>query len=548
MTATVIERAPLVVEHPGWGAGVLDDLDALVPPAFWHAPDYVITIGPEVSDLCDQIGYRPNPEQRLLHDASFGMERTGRLAAFEVKVIAARQNLKTGFMIQRAIGKSLLLKRPLQLWTAHKESATDQAYGVFVDLAERSAEFSKRIKRMPEGKGSKAIEFVNGTKIVFRPRTGKAGQSMSTDDVDEDEYFAVEPKHEGSLVPTMATRPNAQIGKFSSAPHKASDMQRAVMARGRAAAQGFAHEPRLLYAEWSVMQRSGTTLSGKPRYAPIPCLRVDCTHELGAEGCIADNREVIKLANPSAGRSAAPSITFDFIEGERRTLANPDAPPDALAEWLKERLSIGVEETDGTTTTIFGPATTWTDGRRGLEFMPEEVGALGIAMSADRQWIGLTGSTLVELVEDEDPEAEPVELLVVAPILHTTDRAAALAEVKRIQDKHDCVVALDEGGPAATLLEDLEDEDVAVETLTLKEVAKAAGDFHDSVTKKNPHQIVYLANDVLDTQVGAAAWRWVGDHRVIGRRDGQEAVDTTLLEAAVIAADQAADGGMTTLG
>lgn len=536
-----------VLDHPGLGAGVLERPDELVPPAFWHAPEYVETIGPEVADLCALFGYTPNPEQRMLHDASFGLERTGRLAAFEVKVVASRQNLKTGFMIQRALGKALLLQRPLQLWTAHKESATDQAYGVFVQLAEQSAEFSKRVKRMPEGKGSKAVEFVNGTKIVFRPRTGKAGQSMSTDDVDEDEYFAVEPKHEGSLVPTMATRPNAQIGKFSSAPHLNSDMQRAVMARGRAAAQGLAHEPRLLYAEWSVMRRNGTTLSGKPRYSPIPCLRADCTHELGAQGCIADNREVIKLANPSAGRSAAPSITFDFIESERRTLANPDAPADALAEWLKERLSIGVEESDGTTTTIFGPAATWTAGRRALEAMPDEVGALGIAMSADRQWIGLTGSTLVDLVEDEDPEAEPVEMLIVAPILHTTDPAAAIAEAKRIQEKHDCIVALDEGGPASTLLEDLEEEDVAVETLTLKQYAKASGDFHDGVTK-TPRRIVYLANAELDTQVGAAAWRWVGDHRVIGRRDGQEAVDTTLLEAAVIAADQAAAGGMTTLG
>ena len=553
MTATIAPpvtglAAPQLVEHPGWGAGVLDDLDALVPPAFWHAPDYVVTIGDEVSDLCAEIGYAPNPEQRLLHQAGFGMEHTGRLAAFEIVVIAARQNLKTGAMIQRAIGKALLLKRPMQIWTAHKESATDQAHAIFEQLAEESAAFSRRVKSMPAGKGSKAVEFVNGCTIVFRPRTGKAGQSMSADDVDLDEYFAAEAKHEGSLVPTLSTRPNAQIGKFTSAPHAGSAMQRAAMARGRAAALGLAHEPRLLYAEWSVMRRDGTTLAGKPRYAPIPCLRVDCTHELGAEGCIADNREVIKLANPSAGRSTAPSITFDFIAGERRSLANPEAPADALTEWLKERLSIGVEDTDGATTTIFGPATTWTAGRRGLEAAPDEVGALGIAMSADREWIGLTASTLIEVAEDEDPEAEPVEVLLVAPVLHTTDRAAAIAEAKRIQDKHDCVVALDEGGPAATLLDDLEAEDVAVETLTLKQVAKACGDFHDSVTKQAPHQIVYLANTDLDTQVAAAGWRWVGDHRVIGRRDGQEAVDTTLLEAAVIAADQAADGGTTTLG
>jgi hypothetical protein len=217
---------------------VLDDLDALVPPAFWHCPEYVETLGPEAADLADLFGYGPNPEQRILLDGNFGMDKVGRFTAFEVAVIAARQNLKTGFLIQRAIAKALLLRRPLQVWTAHKESATDQAFAEFVKMRRTSDEFAKRVRRMPEGKGSKAVEFVNDCTIVFRPRTGKAGQSMSADDVDLDEYFTVEPKHESSLIPTLSTRPNAQIGMASSAPHAGSDMQRQVMRRGRLAALG----------------------------------------------------------------------------------------------------------------------------------------------------------------------------------------------------------------------------------------------------------------------------------------------------------------------
>jgi hypothetical protein len=509
--------------------------DELVLPAFWHCPDYALTIGPEVADLNRLFGYGPNPEQCLLLDGNFGMDLRGRLTAFEVFVLAARQNLKTGFFIQRALGKALLMKRRLQIWTAHKESATDQAFAEFVAMMERSAELSKRVRRMPEGKGSKAIEFVNGCAIVFRPRTGKAGQSMSADDVDLDEYFAVEPKHEGSLLPTMSTRVNAQVGGASSAPHKGSDTQRTLMARGRAAAEGRAEEPRLLYAEWSPIRRTGTKLDGSPKYGPPPCRHKKCDHAIDAEGCIADDREVIKIANPSVGRSFPPAISWDYIGDERRKLQG-----DAIEEYFKERLSVGVEDHDADGQTIFGPAHTWTDGRR--EFVADGVGAVGIAMSADRQWIGLTGASLIEVVEDEDPEAEPVDLILVAPILHTTDAAAAIAEAKRIQDKHDCVVVLDDGGPASTLLEDFEDEDVAVETLTLKQYAKASGDFYDGVAK-SPRRIVYLANAELDTQVGVAEWKWVGDHRVIGRRDGQEAVDTTLLEAAVLAADQAALGG-----
>lgn len=523
------------------GASVLDDLDALVPPAFWHCPDYVMTIGPEVCDLCSLFGYTPSPEQRLMHEGGFGMERTGRLAAFEVVGIGARQNFKTGTMIQRALGKALLLQRPLQLWTAHKESATDQAYGVFRQLAEDSAEFSKRVKRMPEGKGSKAVEFINGATIVFRPRTGKAGQSMSTDDVDLDEYFAVEPKHEGSVVPTMSTRPNAQIGKFSSAPHAASNMQRAVMARGRAAAQGLAHEPRLLYAEWSAMVRDGNTLSGKPRYSPRPCLRADCTHVVGSEGCIADDREVIKLANPSAGRSAAPSITFDFIDSERRSLANPDAPADALAEWLKERLSIGVETAEASQTTIFGPVGVWQAAT--ATFVADGVGAIGIAQSADRRWTSLVGASLVELVDEDDEAAEPVDVVIVAPILRTDDLEQAIAELQRIQEESECFAVLDENGPgAADLVEQLEDDDVAVETYTLGQVAAACAKFHRRLAKHDPPTVRHLPNAELDAALQAATWRWVGDNQIIARRDGDEALDTDLLEAAVLAAKAAENG------
>lgn len=519
---------------------VLDDPDALVQPAFWNCPEYAVTIGPEVAELCELFGYGPNPEQQLLLDGRFGMEASGRLAAFEVFVLAARQNLKTGFFIQTALGKALLLRRPLQVWTAHKESATDRAFWEFQQLREHSVEFSRRVKRMNEGKGSKAIEFVNGCSIVFRPRTGKAGQSMTADDVDLDEYFAVEPKHEGSLIPTMSTRPNAQVGGASSAPHEGSNAQRAIMARGRAAAEGLIVEPRLLYAEWSVMRRSGTRLDGRPRYAPIPCQTSGCTHEVGSVGCIGDDREVIKLANPSVGRTKAPAITWDFIAAERRRLANPDAPADALAEWLKERLSIGVEDSDVSAVTIFGPPAVWQAARSTV--VADGVGAIGIAQSADREWISLVGASLIEVVDDEDSEAEPTDLVVVAPILRTQDLGVAIETLRSIQAEHECFAVLDENGPgAADLVEALEDDDVAIDPMSLGKVAAACTKFHRRL-KASPPTVRVLPNHELDAALQAAIWKWVGDNQIIARRDGNEALDTDMLEAAVLAAKAAENG------
>lgn len=502
----------------------LERPDELVLPAFWNCPDYALTIGPEVADLNRLFGYGPNPEQSLLLDGNFGMDRRGRLTAFEVFVLAARQNLKTGFFIQRALGKALLMKRRLQIWTAHKESATDQAFKEFVKMMERSAELSKRVRRMPEGKGSKAIEFTNGCTIVFRPRTGKAGQSMSADDVDMDEYFAVEPKHEGSLLPTMSTRVNAQVGGASSAPHKDSDTQRTLMARGRAAAEGRVEEPRLLYAEWSPIRRTGTKLDGSPKYGPPPCQHEDCDHAIGSEGCIADDREVIKMANPSVGRSAPPAISWDYIGDERRKLQG-----GAIEEYFKERLSVGVEDHDAGGLTIFGPAETWIAGRVDAPPVSGSPAAIGVAVSVDREWASIAAATPIGTA-DTEVNGQVRGRTYTAPVDRRPGTAWLVAEVKRIQDEHDCAVVMDEKGPGRDLIPDLRTAGVRVETINLEQLADATSRTYDAV---RAGLLLHPQAAELDEAVRVADWRWVGDQRVVGRR--QSADDVSMLEAAICA-------------
>lgn len=476
------------------------DVEALVEPAFWHCPDYVLTIGPEVADLNALFGYAPNPEQRLLLDGNFGMDRRGRLTAFEVFVLAARQNLKTGFLIQRATGKALLLGRKKQIWTAHKESATDQAFAEFMAMMERSAEFSKRVKTIGQGKGSKSIEFVNGSVIVFRPRTGKAGQSMSADDVDLDEYFAVEAKHEGSLIPTLSTRPNAQIGMASSAPHKDSTMQRSVMARGRAAAQGLRIEPRLMYAEWSPMRRDGQRADGTPRYAPPPCKDPKCTHRVGVEGCIADRREIIKLANPSAGRSAAPAIEWEFLENERRKACAPEAPDDAVAEFFKEILSIGVEAV-GLEESIFP---NWPQLKRPIPTAPVVL-ALGIATDNDQ-----TVLTLASVIEGG---ANPH--LAISDRRPATDRKGFAENVARIQRERSCEVLI---RGKNFLIDDLTAAGVELRLIDADERAQADADLASAIVTGAAEHGDYPE---LNAAVETAQWQVFDNRRVLDSRKGE---------------------------
>lgn len=183
--------------------------------------------------------------------------------------------------------------------------------------------------------------------------------------------------------------------------------------------------------------------------------------------------------------------------------------------------------------TIFGPKSVWTG--TGTPDAPAVVSAIGMAMTADRKWIALVGAAAVDFVPDADPEASPTDQIVVAPILRTHDKAEALARLKDIQSRTDCRILVDEKGPASTLISDCEDADIAVEPIDLADYSQACGDFFDKLSS-DPPTVLHLFNADLDAQVIAAEWRYVNDQRVIGRRKGQDILETDLVEAMVLAA------------
>ena len=479
---------------------VLTDPDLLVEPAFFHQPERVMTIGPEVADLGALCGFHANPEQRLLLDAALGFDKRGRLP-FEVVGIASRQNLKTGFLILQGLGKGVLLKRPTQIWTAHKDSATDEAFREFEVLIEHSSELSKRIKRVTHGKGDKSIEFTTGCRIVFRARTGKGGQAMSADDIDLDELFAVEPQHIGSFMPTMSTRPNAQITQMSSAPHAVSGYQRSMMARGRAAALGLASEPRMVYAEWSVVRMVGRDADGAPIFGPPECATPDCDHGLDRPRCICDDPELVKLANPSLERSSAPSIGWDYIQSERRAMS------EIITMFLRERMGIGEEPAS-----VGGaiPPALWA-ARKSQLSEPEPV-ALGIAIDLERVWgsLGAVGPNYLGAVRRDR----------LGPWL--------IDEAKRIALERSLPVGIDGKGPAASLIEPLRKAGVTVHVFSTEEYILACADVYDGLVEG---RYEHGDHDDLNAAVAVAGWRKVGDRKVWARAGG----DITMLEADTLA-------------
>ena len=99
----------------------------LAEPAFCHIPPYDRTDGPEVAELARLAGLPPDPAQELALDAIFA-QKGGRSAAFEVALIASRQNIKTATFKMAALGWLFITGERLVVWSAHEFRTAQEAF------------------------------------------------------------------------------------------------------------------------------------------------------------------------------------------------------------------------------------------------------------------------------------------------------------------------------------------------------------------------------------------------------------------------------------
>jgi len=257
--------------------------------------------------LCGHFGYPPVPEQQLLLDDTFGFDSNGRSVAFEIAAICSRQNLKTVFLMQAAIGWLFVTDQRLVVWSAHDFGTAQETFRDMEQRVTGSDILRRRVKNISHGNGDEAIELLSGSRLMFKARTTGGGRGLTGDKVILDEAFALQPSHMGALLPTLSARPDPQVAYGSSAGLASSDVLRGLRDRGRAGTS-----PRLAYAEWCAPD--GT------------CATISCRHALGVEGCALDDPANWQQANPQMGQR----ITVDFIAAERQAM-----PPDVFA---RERL------------------------------------------------------------------------------------------------------------------------------------------------------------------------------------------------------------------
>jgi hypothetical protein len=141
----------------------------------------------------------------------------------------------------------------LIIHSAHEQATSSEHFRRLLTLIESTPDFDREVLKAPTGKGAEAIELRNGSRILFKTRTGGGGRGLTGDLVVLDEAMIIPVSTTAALVPTMAARSmtgNPQLWYTGSAVDQQQHEHGIVLARVRE--RGMRGAPRLMYADWSV--------------------------------------------------------------------------------------------------------------------------------------------------------------------------------------------------------------------------------------------------------------------------------------------------------
>lgn len=465
-------------------------------PRISSVPPYASSTGDEAIELCRMAGLELDPwEQLVLRDA-LGERDDGSWAAFEVAILAPRQNGKNEIDIARQITGLFLLEEPLQIHSAHRFDTSLEAFMRLLALIESCPDFERRVKRVSRGHGDEGITLKDGSRIHFRTRTRAGGRGFTGDVIYFDEAMEIAESFHGALLPTLSARSilgDPQVWYTASAVDQWIHDNGVVLARLRE--RGHAgDDPALAYFEWSADAED-------PEWAEELAL----DHDVWAQ------------ANPGLGIR----ISTEHIAREQRAM-----DPRTFAV---ERLGIGDwPETDPDADSVI--AREMWRGLADTDSEADEGIVIAFDVSPDRHSasIGLSGRR-----EDEKLHVEVVDHR--AGVGWVAERLQDLGEDLGLEE-----IICDERSPAASLVSDCEELGLTVRTVSAQEYAQACGTFYDACDQDG---LRHPDTAELNAAVRGAETRPLTDAWAWSRKSS--AIDITPLVACTLAAWGARESAQT---
>lgn len=395
-------------------------------PRIWSVPPSEPSeTGDLAVRLAAQAGLELDEWQQFVLRHSLA-ERGDRWAAFEVGLIVSRQNGKGAVLEARELAGLFLLDEQLILHSAHEFKTAKEAFRRIARLIQNTPAFDRRVRRVHTAIGNEMIELKSGQRLQFVARSGGSGRGFSGDLVVLDEAQHLNDDAMGALLPTLSARRNPQVMYAATAGKETSIQLGRIRERGL-----LGDDPSLAFFEWSVDEGDYDTA----------------------------DPAAWAMSNPGLGIRISP----EYIDNERRSL-DP-------ATFARERLGVGTYPTDLADVWAVIPKAAWdalADNNSDLE--DPVCFAVDVSPEARSASIAVAGTPgggrlFVELLK--------------------SDRGTSWVkdELLRLDRQWDpCAIVVDVGGPAGSLVTELQQAGLRVVNPRVGEIAQACGQFYDAAT------------------------------------------------------------------
>lgn len=442
----------------------------------------------------ERAGIVSDDWQTAVLEPALLIDKDRRFVATRIGICVPRQNGKGGIVEQRELLQMDKFPGSLTIHTSQAVDTSMEAFYRMADIVENS-DFkhelplgrSGRRGGIRSGNGKESITFKNGSTIRYATRSKSGRRGFSADLVIFDEAMFIAEEQHAATLSTASAGANPQIWYLGSAVDQRVHENGVVFARLREEAIEAA-ETRIVYFEWSV--------EGSPD---------SITEEYAA------TREFVELSNPALGIR----IDWEFCQEERKAY---------------DHRSYCVER---------GCAGDWPR----TDYVQQTVIDL-----VDWDALADTDATLVDPVcvaLDKSPEGRvsvsaacrlPDGNIHVAMLQNAPGTRWVAPFLVDICDRHDPLAVICDGyGPIGSLVSEIREAGVPIETLSSAEYAQACQRIVDAVDEKT---LQHTGSSVLRDAIKAARTRPLGDRwawtRASSKADISPLVAATLAHSAVV--------------
>jgi hypothetical protein len=397
----------------------------------------------------DVVGMKLIPWQRWLFIHALELKPDGRFRFRTLLVLVARQNGKTSLVEIKNLWKLFVLRVLLVIGTAQTLEYAEESWDKAVEIVEAIPDLFAEVKHVDKTNGKKTLRLHGGPRWKIATATRRGGRSLSGDDVNLDELR----EHQnwdswGAVTKTTMARPNAQTWAFSNAGDDKSVVLNELLEQAR----GTVFQPERADASLGLFEWSA------PASVKCTCGRPDGVHR---GDCRLQDRGAWAQANPSLGHT----ITEEAIASALGT--------DPVAVFRTEVLCQRVENLIDEWQVI--PEAEWLTAEDASSHTGVPVAAaIEVDLARTQAAIAVAGRR----AEDKSirhvyiRRAEPGTAWVVADL-------QALMRETRV-----CAVVIDPGGPAGSLIPDVEAAGIEVVKPTVRALAGACGAMRDGIAGK----------------------------------------------------------------